>query len=402
MNELVITGYKGNGISALYENGKMKQVSAFWPQQFSEIGNIYVGRIDNIVKNINAAFINISERCSCYLDLDAVKNPLFSKRQSEKKISMGDTLIVQVVKEEVKTKAPVVTANFSITGKYAVVIHGEAGIQVSKKIAHKSVKQALKEQASSFLGENYGIIIRTNAQYAAPEELTAELTYLISEYQKLCETGVHKANYTLLRKELPTYLIPMRELRLEHLERIITDYTDIYREVEHYLSCYPSRNEQGGLTVLEYAERSNDIAVRYKINTFMDNALRRTVYLNSGATIVIDVAEALTAIDVNTGKAISGKKASEQTFFSINMEAAKEIAYQLRLRNLSGIILVDFINLEEPDHVKQLLDELRRLFKEDSVQTELVDMTKLGLIEITRKKVYKTLAEQLGKSSVNT
>lgn len=402
MNELVITGYKGNGISALYENGKMKQVSAFQPQQFSEIGNIYVGRIDNIVKNINAAFVNISERCSCYLDLDSVKNPLFSKRQSEKKISMGDALIVQVVKEEVKTKAPVVTTNFSMTGKYVVVIHGEAGVQVSKKITQKSVKQALKEQVSPFLGENYGIIVRTNAQYAAPEELTTELTQLLAEYQKLCEVGIHKANYTLLRKELPTYLIPMRELRLEHLERIVTNYTDIYHEVEHYLSCYPSRSEQGTPTALEYVERSNDIAVRYKINTFMDHALRRTIYLNSGATLVIDAAEALTAIDVNTGKAISGKRASEQTFFSINMEAAKEIAYQLRLRNLSGIILVDFINLEQPEHIKQLLDELRRLFKEDSVQTELVDITKLGLIEITRKKVYKTLAEQLCKSSNNT
>ena len=127
----------------------------------------------------------------------------------------------------------------------------------------------------------------------------------------------------------------------------------------------------------------------------MELALKRTIYLNSGATLVIDVAEALTAIDVNTGKAISGKKASQQTCFSMNMEVAREIAYQLRLRNLSGIILVDFINLENPEHVQQLLDELRRLFKEDSVQTELVDITKLGLIEITRKKVCKTLAEQL-------
>lgn len=402
MNELVITGYKGNGISALYENGKMKQVSAFRPQQFSEIGNIYVGRIDNIVKNINAAFVNISERCSCYLDLDTVRNPLFSKRQSEKKISMGDTLIVQVVKEEVKTKAPVVTANFSMTGKYVVVVHGGEGIQVSKKITQKALKHILREQVTPFLGGDYGIIVRTNAQYATPEELTEELKQLLSEYRKLCETGIHKASYTLLRKEIPTYLIPMRELRLAHLERIVTDYTDIYHEVEHYLSCYPSRNEQGAPTVLEYAEQSNDIAVRYKINTFMDQALRRTIYLKSGATLVIDAAEALTAIDVNTGKAISGKKASEQTFFSINMEAAKEIAYQLRLRNLSGIILVDFINLEQPEHIKQLLEELRRLFKEDSVQTELVDITKLGLIEITRKKVYKTLAEQLCKSLNNT
>ncbi|MGN0506697.1 MAG: ribonuclease E/G [Lachnospiraceae bacterium] len=395
MNELVITGYKGNGISAFYEDGKMKQVSAFQPQSYSEIGNIYIGRIDNIVKNINAAFVNISDKCSCYLELDSVRNPLFVRRQSEKKISMGDMLLVQVVKEEVKTKAPVVTANFSLTGKYVVVVHGGEGIQVSKKIFQKSVKNELRARLTPFIGEQYGIVVRTNAQYATAEELEDELKQLLFEYQNLCETGIHQAAYTLLRQELPTYLIPIRELRLQHLDRIVTDYTDIYHEVEHYLSLYPSKNEQGGPTVLEYAEQSSDITTRYKINYYMDQALRRMIYLNSGATLVIDVAEALTAIDVNTGKAISGKKASQQTFFSINMEAAREIAYQLRLRNLSGIILVDFINLENPEHVQQLLDELRRLFKEDSVQTELVDITKLGLIEITRKKVYKTLAEQL-------
>lgn len=127
----------------------------------------------------------------------------------------------------------------------------------------------------------------------------------------------------------------------------------------------------------------------------MDKALNRTVYLKSGATIVIDPTEALTVIDVNTGKAISGKKLNEDTFFAINMEAAKEIAAQIRLRNLSGIILVDFINLNNPENKESLKEALKQLFKQDSVQTEVVDFTKLGLMEITRKKVYKTLVEQL-------
>ena len=127
----------------------------------------------------------------------------------------------------------------------------------------------------------------------------------------------------------------------------------------------------------------------------MDKALHRTVYLNSGATIVIDPTEALTVIDVNTGKAISGKKVSEDTFFAINLEAAKEIAAQIKLRNLSGIILIDFINLSDSSKEEALKEMLRNEFKYDSVQTEVVDITKLGLMEITRKKVYKTLKEQL-------
>lgn len=192
----------------------------------------------------------------------------------------------------------------------------------------------------------------------------------------------------------------MRELKLGHLDKIVTDDAKIYEEVKRYLEFYPCKTEAGALTPVEYVKNGGEIAARYKVSHFMDNALRRIVYLNSGATLVIDVTEALTAIDVNTGKAISGKKASEETFLSINLEAAKEIAYQLRLRNLSGIILVDFINLEKTEHMQMLMDELRRLFKEDSVQTELVDMTKLGLIEITRKKVYKTLAEQLEPKNI--
>ena len=129
----------------------------------------------------------------------------------------------------------------------------------------------------------------------------------------------------------------------------------------------------------------------------MDKALHRVVYLNSGASIVIEPTEALTVIDVNSGKAISGKKLSEETFFAINIEAAKEIAAQIRLRNISGIILIDFINLADKNKEECLKEELKILLKEDSVPTEVVDITKLGLMEITRKKIYKTLAEQLSE-----
>ena len=127
----------------------------------------------------------------------------------------------------------------------------------------------------------------------------------------------------------------------------------------------------------------------------MDKALQRMVYLDSGATIIIEPTEALTVIDVNTGKAITKKRVTEETFFAINMEAAKEIANQIRLRNLSGIILIDFINLSSEEQQEKLKEELKNLFKDDPIQTEVIDFTKLGLMEITRKKVLKTLAEQI-------
>ncbi len=395
MNELVITNYKNSIISAVFEDKKMIQVSACRKKQSACIGNIYVGRVDNIVKNINAAFVNISEQISCYLDLSQGAEPLYVKRQSPKKISIGDELIVQITKEDVKTKAPVVSTSFSLTGKYVVLVHGGNGIQISKKIPQKSVRNTLKNCLDSFVKEGFGLVIRTNAQYASKEELEAEAKQLILEYEQLVTTGIHKTKYSLLRRELPNYLAQLRDNRDYTMGKIITNIPTVYKEFEEYLKNYPVKSLEGKNPELELVEEANELNIRYRINHFMDKALHRTIYLNSGATIVIDPTEALTVIDVNTGKAIAGKKLTEETFFAINMEAAKEIAAQIRLRNLSGIILVDFINLSDSSKEELLKEELRKRFKSDSVQTELIDITKLGLMEITRKKVYKTLAEQL-------
>ena len=395
MNELVITNYKNSIISAVYEDKHMVQVSACRKKQTAGVGNIYIGRVDNIVKNINAAFVNISENSSCYLDLSGTEQALFVKKQSPKKISIGDELIVQITKEDVKTKAPVVSTAISFTGRYIVLIHGGGGVQISKKIQQKAVRNTLKNTLQSFLKEGTGLVARTNAQFASKEELEQEVIRLYQEYEQLYFTGIHKTKYTLLRQELPNYLLQVRDNKECSLSKIITNIPAVYKEFEEFLKKMPLKTSAGKDIELEYTEDANDLAIRYRINHFMDKALHRTVYLKSGATIVIDPTEALTVIDVNTGKAIAGKKVSEETFFAINLEAAKEIAAQIRLRNLSGIILVDFINLSEQEKEEALKEELRQLFQQDSIQTEVVDITKLGLMEITRKKVYKTLAEQL-------
>ncbi len=395
MNELVITNYKNSVISAVYENKAMIQVAACRKRQTACVGNIYIGRVDNIVKNINAAFVNISEHVSCYLDLSGEDNSIFVKKQSPKKISIGDELVVQIMKEDVKTKAPVVSTQFSITGRYVVLVHGSKGVQISKKIQQKSVRNNLKSILESFLQEGFCLVARTNAQYAANDELELEVKQLLEEYNQLRSTSVHKTKYTLLRQELPNYLLQLRDNRESSLSKVVTNIPAVYKEFKEFLVQHPTKTADGTAVELEYVENANDLVIRYRINHFMDKALHRTVYLNSGATIVIDPTEALTVIDVNTGKAVAGKKVTEETFFSINMEAAKEIAAQIRLRNLSGIILVDFINLSDPEKEEALKEELRKLFKSDSIQTEVVDITKLGLMEITRKKVYKTIAEQL-------
>ncbi|MBO5352723.1 MAG: ribonuclease E/G [Lachnospiraceae bacterium] len=397
MSELVITNYKNSIISAVYDNKEMVQVTACRKKTTAGIGNIYVGRIDNIVKNINAAFVNISEQLSCYLDLSGIKQPLFVKKQSEKKISIGDELLVQIVKEDVKTKAPVVTTNISLTGKYIVLVHGGEGIQISKKIQQKAVRNSFKPMLEGMVREQTGIVVRTNAQYVSREEIEREAALLFEEYDQILKTGVHQTKYSLVHQELPQYLQQLRDSREAAMDKVVTNIPAVYREFESYLKKYPVKTAEGQSLKLELAEDANDLVIRYRINHFMDKALHRMLYLKSGATIVIDPTEALTVIDVNTGKAVSGKKPTEETFFAINKEAAKEIAAQIRLRNLSGIILIDFINLSDQEKKEALMEELRQYFRQDPVQTEVVDITKLGLVELTRKKVYKTLAEQLAE-----
>ena len=397
MNELVITNYRNSIISAVYENKQMTQVLACHRKSVASVGNIYVGRIDNIVKNINAAFVNISDKVSCYLDLKGAENAVFIKRQSERKLCIGDELIVQVLKEDVKTKAPVVTTNFSITGKYVVIMHHGTGIQVSKKIQKKSDRNTLKEVLSPFVEEGIGLIARTNANVATKGELEAEVIALKEEYHQLCTFGVHQVKYTLLRQELPTYLMQLRDSAEGYIEKVVTNIPSIYKEFCAFLEKYPRKKSSGSLLVPELLQDANELVIRYRINHFMDKALHRTIYLKSGASVVIDPTEAMTVIDVNTGKAIVGKKPSEETFFSINMEAAKEIVEQIRLRNISGIIIIDFINMADSCKKEELKEALSQMFRYDSVQTEVVDYTKLGLMEITRKKVYKTLAEQLSE-----
>lgn len=399
MNEFVITNYKNSTICAVYENKSMVQVTASRKKE-SYLGNIYVGRVDNIVKNINAAFVNITDGLSCYLDLSQTEGALYVKKQSEKKISIGDEVIVQVTKEEVKTKAPVVSTKFSLTGKYIVLVHHGEGVQISKKITNKTMRGELKERLSVYSCESYGIIVRTNAQFAQSDEVSAELKHLVELYNKIETEGLHKSKYTLIHKELPQYLIQLRDSREYTLEKIVTNIPVIYHEICEYTQEHPILNSESKPASVILMEDANELNILYKINHFMDKALLKTVFLKSGATIVIEPTEALTVIDVNTGKAISGKKATEDTFFNINLEAAKEIAAQIRLRNLSGIIIIDFINMSEASRQEQLKDALRNYLKEDPVQTELVDITKLGLVELTRKKICKTVAEQLADAQV--
>ena len=416
MNRYVITRQEIKGqeyqISALYDEKKrMIEVLPESLEQSSILGNIYIGRVENIVQNLNAAFVKMSPNKRCYLSLEDVKHPVFTKKLSDKKpLVAGEELLVQVSREALKTKEPAVTTNLSFAGTCAVRTTGNRRIGVSSKLSaeqKRHYQELLKHQ--DWLTKDCGIIIRTNASELSDEALLAEIKALQERCSNLLETAQYKTCYSLLSEAPAIWEKHLSDLRLEELEEIVTDDRKIfeklcakYRIPEERL--YTKGSVSAPVDMIEttehirlryYADEQLSLSALYSVGANLEAAIKTRVWLKSGAYILIEHTEALTVIDVNTGKNVA-KKGAKENFLKVNLEAAEEIARQLRLRNISGMILVDFINLTDKKAEEELLGTLRRAIRQDPIPTQLIDMTPLGLVELTRKKVRKSLREILG------
>ncbi len=399
-NKLIITKQNNRIVSAFFEGKDMVQVSLNSIEDTAILGNIYLGKVKNIVKNINAAFVEIADGRMCYYSLEENTYPIMGGLESdnqdrklkEVKVKIGDELLVQVTKEGVKTKAPVVSSNINFTGKYAALTYGKRNFGVSSKITDEKERNRLKSIAREFEHREYGFIIRTNAAYMPEDKIKNEMIKLIEAYEHLRRYGIHKNRFTLIYKTPPSYICDIRDGYAQKVDEFVTDDVKLYENIKEYLQMYqPEDLEKLRLYKDDILSLSNLYGIHDKLN----DAIRPMVWLKSGGSLVIQPTEALTVIDVNTGKAVAGKKKVQETFLKINREAAKEIAKQIRLRNLSGIIIIDFIDMDLEKDNKLLMEELEDYLKKDSIKTTLVDMTALGLVEITRKKVRKPLHEQI-------
>lgn len=390
--KVIITDYKEGIVTALYRDGKPVELSYEGQEQKIEVGNIYIGKVVNVVKNIQAAFVEIEDRTPCYYSVEGDGRPVFTRKGNSKNLAAGDELVVQVSREAVKSKAPSVTSAFSFSGKYLVLTHGKKGVGFSSKLnadARENTMSVMKEFESS----QYGWIVRTNAANAGDKEIRTEADRLLQKYEALMAEAHHRPCRTCLYRTPPEYLTQIKNYYAEDYDEIITDRPELYKAIEAYLSEYQPEDLK---KLRLYADRLLPLAKLYSLETAFDDALRERVWLKSGAYLVIQPTEALTVIDVNTGK-YEGRKNLQETFLKINLEAAKETARQLRLRNISGIIIVDFVNMNLQENralvMKTLADEL----KKDPKKTVVVDMTPLGLVEITRKREYKPLMEKCSK-----
>lgn len=386
--------------SFLLQDGKAVEIHCDETASESLLGNIYIGKIKNIAKNIAAAFVEIAPGSVCYLPLEDIKNPVYTKKGTSKLPQAGDELLVQVSREGIKTKFPSVTTNITLYGKYALLTMGNRNISVSAKLAQSEKErlygvvkktEANQGEKATDQGEtrSYGWLIRTNAGSVPEEILVEDMKRLNRQYDFLMQQAVHRTCFSCLHKTPAAYLSRLSNLYNSEEIQILTDDEGLYEEIKDYLNTYQPED----LTKLSfYKDELLPMKKLYSLEHQLQQALAERVWLNSGGYLVIQPTEALTVIDVNTGKFEGGKK-KEAAFLKINLEAAKEIARQIRLRNLSGIIIVDFINMESSESRKQLMDSLDQLLKQDPLKTVLVDMTKLSLVEITRMKREKPLTE---------
>jgi len=388
--KLVITKIDNKIVSALYENGEPAELHCTKKQEASvaELGNIYVGKVKNIVGNISAAFVEIGNGIECYYSIPENPTPIFTRKVGKKSINAGDELLVQVSKEAVKTKVPTVTSKLSFTGKFCVLTTGDTRMGASLKL-EKEEKERLTQIAKEYMSENYGLIMRTNAKGISEDVLKNEIEKLIQEYEKIVLSAQTRVCFSCLKKAPEAYLTELKNVQQEGLEEIVVEDYEIYEETKNYLESYQPED----LNKLRlYEDKLLPLHKLYNLEKQIEKALKEKVWMKSGAYLVIEPTEALTVIDVNTGKCIDKKK-DDKAYLKINKEAAKEVAKQIRLRNLTGIILIDFINLSSKELTDELLDFFERELKKDPIATTLVDITKLQLVEVTRKKIRKPFHE---------
>jgi len=356
-----------------------------------QVGDIYIGRIKRRIPNIHAVFIELFPGMECYCTEEETACAYFTKKNGKQKVCVGDELVVQVNKEASKSKKPSVTTNISLTGRYAVISMRPGVSSKLPKKERETLKNWLKDLATS----SCGVILRTEAAKLPKEELSKEILTQENRLIGLLDRAKTRTCFSRLMESDPGILAGFSHVRWESLAEIVTDIPKVWDRIRAYLL----EKEPDILSCLRFYEDGQfPLTKLYSLEQVMDRALSQKVWLKSGGSLIIQPTEALTVIDVNTGRSVSG---NQEQYLKLNLEAAKEAARQIRLRNLSGIILIDFINLSGQEDRELLLHTMRDLTAADPVKTEVIDLTKLDLMEITRKKGRPPLYEAIRKKERN-
>lgn len=388
--KILILKLNGKLLSLLIQDHQILSIQVQKPEEYA-VGNIYVGKVKNISENIGAAFVDLGQGYLTFLPLAEAAYAHVLNRKSDGRLKIGDEIPVQVIKEPMKTKPAGVTTLLSLSGKYVIIGIKQAkhadSVQVSRKLEETARLRFRSIEDLQKTAARYRLIIRTNAGELENEEpLLAETRILSDQLEHIVQIAGQRTCYSCLYRSKPGYVSFVENAYTAEYDEVITDIAGIFDQLQKHLAGT-------NIPLRFYEDKLLPLHKLYAVEIRIKELLAQTVWLKSGGYLVIEPTEALVSIDVNSGKCEKGKD-REQTAFKINMEAAQTAAVHLRARNLSGIILIDFIKLESKEHEKQLMEYMRSLLKKDSVKADVVDITRLGLMEITRKKINSSFREQ--------
>lgn len=374
-------------ISAITENGKVTEFNFEKSSKECAVGNIYKGRVESILPGMQAVFVNCGLERNCFLSSD---EPLPDSDNYDvgtatdilPTLKEGDEIIVQVTKLPVGKKGAKVTVHPSFVGKTLIYMPDTPFIGVSRKIADGELRQNLAYSAKKIKTENEGLVLRTAAPYAKRKQLKDEYVYLKNLYNGVTETFKTAEVGALLYTD---YALPIKVLRdtlSTDIDEIVVGTKSLKELIESIVNLYPSQSKKKVLL----HDTGRDMMDEYGISTQILSVASPRVELDNGAYLIIEKTEALTVIDVNTGK-FTGDYNLEQTVYHTNILAAREIARQVRLRNIGGIVVVDFIDMNDSAHNRALVQELELALKSDKAKCNVSPMSKFGLVEFTRKRI---------------
>ena len=401
---------------ALVENGVLQEVLIERTRRRGLVGNIYKGRVSRVLPGMQAAFIDIGLERAAFLHASDIATTVDAEdadvqpRQTENITALlheGQEIMVQVIKDPLGTKGARLTTHITVPSRYLVLLPGERNIGVSTKIEEEAERRRLRDIVSGYVGESEerGYIVRTVAEGVDEAALNTDREYLDRLWESIENTYRTAPPGSIVYEDLPLALRTLRDFVGDEVEKVRVDSRESYQKLKEFAQQFVPRLHER----LEYYPGERPIFDLYGIEDEIDRAIERKVMLKSGGHLVIDQTEAMTTIDVNTG-AYVGNRNLEETIFKTNLEAAQAIARQLRLRNLGGIIIIDFIDMQEAEHKRQVLHALEKSLERDHARSHITEVSSLGLVEMTRKRTRESLEHILcetcptcgGRGSIKT
>ena len=397
--ELLINVTPSESRVALIDNGILQEIHIERHTKLGLVGNIYRGKVSRVLPGMQAAFVDIGFDKAAFLHasdivihnevVDDVNPNHITKKDIRELVRDGQDIVVQVVKEPIGTQGARLTTDSTIPSRYLVFMPSVTHVGVSQRIEDADERERLKDIVSKFCDENGGFILRTAAEGVNEQELEADAEFLKRLWDIIQTRMKTKANNVLF-EDLPLARRVIRDFTGTEIEKIRIDSKLSFNELVEFTQEYvPELHDK-----LEYYKGERPIFDLYDVENEAQRALKRRVDLKSGGYLIIDQTEAMTTIDINTG-AFVGHRNLEETIFNTNVEATQAIARQLRLRNLGGMILIDFIDMTEPDHQRRVLQSLTHACSFDRAKTNIHGFTALGLIEMTRKRTRESLEHTL-------